>query len=85
MGLPKFKDIIGLYADDENDVNTPLEADLQRFTPQEVSRFCAELDLGMEVVPKTTAAIAVAIIRQLQVELAEAGRFCNEQIQADRN
>ena len=57
----------------ELDVNTPPEPDLQRFTAQEISNYCAAIKLGMEVVPKTTAAIAVQIIRQLQSELAKAG------------
>ncbi len=36
------------------------------FTEQQIEDFCETVELGFEVIPKTTAAIAVQIIRQLQ-------------------
>lgn len=50
----------------KNTVNTVQEANLQRFTPQEIDDFCGVLEIGAELMPKTTAAMALQIIRQLQ-------------------
>ncbi|KKM14291.1 hypothetical protein LCGC14_1707580 [marine sediment metagenome] len=65
--LPKFADIIGLYADDENDVS---KRDLRQFTSEQIEEYCKEME-GLSMAEQVRPRIeqveqGVRIIRQLQ-------------------
>ncbi len=69
--LPGFKDIIGLYAEDETAVSTVEPPDLQQFTQDEIAVFCRKLE-DLHGIAKPGGMIFVKarqIIRQLQAEL----------------
>ncbi len=80
--LPGFKDIIGLYADDESDVSTVQEPYLhdfssEQFTIEQINEYCRKID-NMYLVARSEGKLlfqSVQIIRQLQAELAGMERF----------
>ncbi|KKM09972.1 hypothetical protein LCGC14_1722150 [marine sediment metagenome] len=67
--LPKFADIIGLYADDETDASTPNKPEDSQYTQQQIEDFCDELASLAILFPTSTANKTVQIIRHLQTKM----------------